>query len=121
MDIKHMDDTRHRELTGVSNQLILNNARRIAQVCPLILRIPVVPGCNDTEENIKATAEFASTLGDNLLRIELLPYHNLGSQTYEKMGRDYLLKEVETPSGEQMDRLRQIAELSGVKIEVAGS
>lgn len=121
MDIKQMDDARHRELTGVSNRLILNNIRRVAQVRTLILRVPVVPGCNDTVDNIGATADFASSLGKNLLRIELLPYHKLGTHTYEKMGRDYLLKDIETPNQEQMDQLKQIVENSGVKVQVAGA
>lgn len=121
MDIKHMDDLRHRELTGVSNHLILKNARRVAQVRPLILRVPVVPGCNDTGDNIKATAEFASSLGNNLLMIELLPYHKLGMHTYIRMGRDYSLKDVEPPNREQMDQLKQIVEMSGVKFQVTGA
>ena len=121
MDLKHMDDIRHRELTGVSNRPILKNARRVAAVRPLIIRIPVVPGCNDTIDNIRATADFASSLGNNLLRIELLPYHKLGTHTYEKMGKDYLLKDIEPPNQEQMDQLKQIVENSGVKGQVAGA
>ena len=55
MDIKHMDDGEHRRLTGVSNETILENARNVAQKRPLVLRLPVVPGLNDAEENIRAT------------------------------------------------------------------
>lgn len=108
IDIKQIDDARHREITGVSNQSILKNIRRVAEVRPFILRVPVVRGCNDTMENIEATAEFASSLGNNLLRIELLPYHQLGMHNYIRMGRDYLLKDLEPPGPEQMDQLREI-------------
>jgi len=116
MDIKHMDDTRHRELTGVSNHLILKNAQRVAQVRPLILRVPVIPGCNDNVDNIKATAKFASGLGKNLLKIELLPYHQFGLNTYIRMGRDYLLRDTEPPKRDQMEQLRQTIETYGVKV-----
>ena len=117
VDIKQMDDARHREITGVSNEWILANIRRVAKVRPLILRVPVVPGCNDTIGNIKATAEFASSLGKNLLRIELLPYHKLGMHNYIRMGRDYLLKDIDPPELEQMDELRQIVNDVGTSVQ----
>lgn len=116
MDIKHIDDTRHREITGVPNKSILKNIRRAAEVRPLILRVPVVPGCNDTIDNIQATAEFASSLGKNFLRIELLPYHKFGTHNYIRMGRDYLLNDIEPPIPEQMDQLRQIVKGIGVEV-----
>lgn len=120
MDIKHMNDMRHRELTGVSNHLLLKNAESVAQVRPLILRVPVIPGCNDNIDNIKATAEFAYSLGKNLLMIELLPYHKLGIHTYIRMGRDYLLRDVEPPNQEQMDQFKQTVERFGVKVQAKG-
>jgi len=121
MDIKHMDDMRHRELTGVSNDLIFKNARRVAQIRSLILRVPVIPGCNDHVDNIKATAEFACSLGNNLLMIELLPFHKLGMNTYTRMGRDYLLRDTEPPSQEQMEQLRQTIETYGIKVQATGA
>jgi pyruvate formate lyase activating enzyme len=81
-DIKHMDPVVHKELTGVSNELILENARQASAMRPMIIRIPIVPGLNDSDDNISATARFAAELGENLQRIELLPYHKFGTQTY---------------------------------------
>ncbi|AFM24838.1 glycyl-radical enzyme activating protein [Desulfomonile tiedjei] len=120
MDIKHMDDRVHRRLTGVSNRSIRENARKVAQKRPLIVRIPVVPGLNDSEENVRATAKFAAQLGKNLLRIELLPYHKLGLGNYERLGKNYQLTEVEPPSDERMELLRSATEGCGIQVRVAG-
>lgn len=120
MDIKHMDSLAHRRLTGVSNELILENALRAAQKRPLIVRVPVVPGLNDAEENIRATAKFAAQLGKNFVRMDLLPYHKLGQGSYERLGRRYQLEEVEPPSDERMELLRGVASGCGIEVRVAG-
>lgn len=120
LDIKHMDSVAHEALTGVPNPLILENARRIASRCPLIVRIPVVPGLNDSDENIMRTAEFAGGLGGNLKRIELLPYHGLGVQTYAELGREYRLRDVLPPDDRHMKRLAEIIESRGVSARTGG-
>jgi len=119
-DIKHMDALVHRELTGVSNELILENARRVSTIRPTIIRIPVVPGCNDSDDNISATARFATELGENLKRIELLPYHKFGTQTYGRLGRKYELIDIEPPSDDHMKRLKEIIESCGVRAQIGG-
>ena len=120
IDIKHMDPTVHKELTGVSNELILENAKKISAIKPMIIRIPVIPGCNDSEENITATARFASNLGENLKRIDLLPYHKFGTQTYIRIGMEYKLTDVESPSDDHMIRFKEIVESFGVKAQIGG-
>jgi pyruvate formate lyase activating enzyme len=120
LDVKHMDPVAHETLTGVSNQLILENARRISSVSPLIVRIPVVPGHNDSDDNILLTAEFARALGDNLKGIELLPYHGLGVQTYAELGRKYELHDVLPPDQRHMRRLEEIVESRGVSARIGG-
>ena len=120
LDIKHMDAHVHKEITGVSNERILENARRASAMRPVIIRIPIVPGLNDSDDNILATARFASELGDNLKRIELLPYHKFGTQTYGRLGREYQLTEVEPPSDDHMERLKEIVESCGVRVQVGG-
>jgi len=120
LDVKHMDEKTHREVTGVSNQLILENARRASELCAMIVRIPVVPGCNDSEENILATARFVRQLGENVQRIELLPYHKLGTHRYQQLGMMYGLSEIEEPSMEDMERLREIATSVGIEVRIGG-
>lgn len=91
VDIKHMDDETHKRLSGASNRLILSNIRAVRRAfpnLPLTIRTPVVPGCNDTEENVTASARFARSLG---AEYELLPYHRMGRSKYDSLGREYPL------------------------------
>ena len=78
-DLKMMDRQQHKELTGVYNDVILQNARLIARVgIPMFIRVPVIPGINDTEKNLNDTARFVADLGSSL-HVDLLPYPtNLG-------------------------------------------
>ena len=113
-DIKHMDQARHKELTGQSNELILDNLRKVRSVKDprdVIIRIPVVPGCNDAEENIRATAKFAAGLGFN--RIELVPYHRLGTSKYVQYGMVNPLDGCEPPSDADISRLREVVSVYG--------
>ena len=115
-----MDTTIHKEITGVSNELILENIRRVSAIRPIILRVPVVPSCNDSDENISATARFAKELGKNLIRIDLLPYHKFGTQTYGQLDRKYKLEDVEPPSDDRMQRLKEIVESCGIQAQIGG-
>ena len=94
-DIKHMDEDTHKRVTGVSNKLILSNLRALRRefpTLPLRIRTPVIPGINDSEENLKATAEFARSLG---AEYELLAYHSMGRSKYASLGRDYPMGDVQ--------------------------
>ena len=121
IDIKHMGEKRHRELTGASNRLILENIRRAAEEIPVILRLPVVPGLNDDKENIRRTAIFAKTLGNRFLRLELLPYHRYGRHGYDELERAYAMDAVEPPARAVMESLRETAQRSGIAVEIGGS
>ena len=108
-DLKHMDDEMHRKLTGVSNRQILKNFRRLTEVHRNVTaRIPVIPGCNDEEENIRKTAAFAAECG--AAGLELLPYHRLGEGKYAQLGREYHLTDRQVPGKEYMQRLLEISE-----------
>ena len=110
MDIKHLDDAEHRRITGVSNHVILENADKISRIKPLTIRIPVVPGCNDSEENIRETAGFAAQLGGKLQKVELLPYHELGVDTYRRLGRAYPLEGAKPQDQKYINRLQEIVD-----------
>jgi len=90
-DIKHMDDSAHKRLTGVGNELILENICRVAAGgTPLIIRTPVVPGYNDDEENILAIGRFIKEkLGDAVIQYQLLPYRKMGTEKYASLCRPY--------------------------------
>lgn len=110
MDIKHLNDTQHRKITGASNRTILENAHKISRIRPLTIRIPIVPGCNDSEQNIRETARFAAQLGEKLQKVELLPYHELGVDTYRRLGMTYSLEGTKSSSQEYMKRLQEVVE-----------
>lgn len=120
MDIKHMDSAKHKEYTGASNELILENAKRLSDSgVDLIIRTPVVPGVNDTAEEIRAISRFAASLG-GVKEYHLLPYHRLGSDKYVGLGRNYSLKEILPPPQERMEYLLSVAEESGLKCQIGG-
>lgn len=122
LDIKHMNPAKHKEFTGRSNELMLENARKIAasHETELSIRVPVIPGFNDTEEEIRAIAAYAKEIG-NVRRMHLLPYHRLGQDKYAGLNRPYLMGEVEPPTNEKMERLLETAkDTSGLECQIGG-
>jgi len=116
LDIKHMDPQRHRELTGVSNARVLQNVRSVVtshRQYEIIVRVTIVPGYNDSEENIATSARFAAELGCE--KIELIPYHRLGVAKYGQYGMQYELVGVDPPTEERMERLRSLAKSLGLR------
>ena len=119
-DIKHMDTECHQSFTGVPNELILSNARMVAASgVPMLCRVPLVAGVNDTTENIEATARFVKTLGDSVA-IEILPYHRFGTAKYKTLDRPYPGVAFTTPSPEQLEAVRHIFEIHGVACSLGG-
>jgi pyruvate formate lyase activating enzyme len=90
-DIKHMDSDKHKEYTGVGNELILRNIIRTVEMNkPLVIRIPVIPDHNNSEENIRETGRFIrDELGNRILQLQLLPYKKMGTEKYESLNRTY--------------------------------
>ena len=121
MDIKHMDSKKHKEFTTAGNELILENAQKIANSgsTELIIRTPVVPTFNDTAQEIKAISKFAATLR-GVKEHHLLPYHRLGQDKYASLCREYAFSGVEPPTKEKMEYLASIAEESGLKVQIGG-
>ncbi len=111
MDIKHTNTAKHKEFTGKSNELMLDNAKKIAESgqTKLVIRVPVIPGFNDTVEEIRGIAEFADHL-PGVERLHLLAYHRLGQDKYDGLGREYLMKDVLPPDLEKMDTLKKTVE-----------
>jgi pyruvate formate lyase activating enzyme len=108
-DIKHMDSKIHKDLTGVHNELILKNARRIAQCSDveIVFRTPIIPGKNDDIRNLVAIAEYAAHL--DVRRWDLLPYHRYGESKYQQIGKDYPLERIELPDRERMMKILALA------------
>jgi pyruvate formate lyase activating enzyme len=113
-DLKHMDPERHAELTGVSNGLILENLRSLDRLGASIwIRIPLIPGLNDDDANLKATGELLSQL-ENIERVEILRYHRLAETKYASTGIEYALKGLEPPTEAEAESSRRILLDQGV-------
>lgn len=121
MDIKHTNPAKHKLFTGQSNERILENAKKIAKIKGehLIIRTPVVPTFNDTPEEILAISQFARSL-PGVKQHHLLPYHRLGSDKYEGLGRDYLMSHIEPPTKEKMEELLTVAKTTGLHVQIGG-
>jgi len=93
-DIKLMDSTRHKVLLGVPNETILENIAMIARNYPdkdMLLRLTLIPGVNDDDENIKALSDYITQL-PRRLPLELLFYHEYGKSKYQALGKTYPLE-----------------------------
>jgi len=121
MDIKHMDSAKHKEFTGVPNELILENARKIATSgkVELIIRTPVIPTFNHTPEEIHEIAEFAASL-PGVKEHHLLPYHRLGQGKYDGLGRCYAMNDIEPMENSYVEMLLDVAKKSGLKCQIGG-
>ena len=120
-DIKHINSWRHKEFTGVGNELILENFRRIAgSGIPITVRLPVIPGYNDSKTNIEDTARLLARVG-NIREIHLLPYHRLGVSKYQGLGRTYKMGRLFPPSRKKVQECaRNIESITGSKVRVGG-
>ena len=114
-DLKHLNSEKHHQYTGKPNSLILSNAKIVAESgIETLYRMPLILGINDDVQNIKETADFLHSLGNNALRIELMPYHRLGKGKYEALERQYLLSEILPPEPEHLETIKNIFKDSGI-------
>ena len=116
VDLKHMDNRIHKQYTGVGNENILANLARLGRTgVETVVRVPVVPGVNDDEKNISATAAF---IREHMTwkRMELLPYHSLGHVKYAMLDMESSWKEFKVPSKEKMESLRRLIRAEGVEV-----
>ncbi len=119
-DFKVFDSETHRTYTGQPNDRIKENIKFISENGgKIILRIPLIPGVNNSESNIRSTAEFAKQLG-TIEEIDLLPYHRLGVNKYDQLGRDYLLPDLRQPSGKVMQQIAEILKEYGFLVQIGG-
>lgn len=120
MDIKLMDEERHREHTGHGNKLVLENARSLARNgMPLIVRTPVIPGVNDTPEEISAIAAFVATL-PTLQYYELLPFHPLGEGKYASLGLPCRTQGIPALCHDDLLPLAEAASQHHIPVRIAG-
>lgn len=120
-DIKAFDSRIHEACTGVSNEVILENARRLAKMGKaMFLRLIVVPGMNDAESDLKRRLEFAVSLGSTVKQVDLLKYHQLGLGKYRDLGLKYPIPEVPEAADSDVAWALDYGRSLGLKITVGG-
>ena len=108
LDIKHIDNEKHKILTGVSNVNTLNFAKWLSNRNSKVwIRHVLVPGYTDFDKDLQNLAEFIKTL-NNVEKIEVLPYHTMGVVKYQNMGIEYPLKDVSAPTKERVLNAKKI-------------
>jgi pyruvate formate lyase activating enzyme len=120
-DLKHLEPAAHLAATGVSNDLILENARKIHRDLriPMRIRVPVIPGVNDSIENIEATARFVSEELGGATPVHLIPYHRFGVSKYDLLELDGG-NETAPPTPAHMEELRARVASFGLETVMGG-
>ncbi len=124
-DIKHMDPVKHKQMTGVSNRLILSNLKKLSKSgMPLVIRLPLIPEFNLDRDNIAKTAEFISNL-ENVIEVNLMPFHQLGKDKYCRLCREYSLKDLKALDSDaegvaKIREIKSVLEAHGLRVTVGG-
>jgi pyruvate formate lyase activating enzyme len=119
-DLKFMDDGQHREYCGVPNRIILENLKALDQSHRRIwIRVPVIPGVNDDDDNLAALARFVGTLR-NVRQVNLLPYHKTGVQKFRRLGQMSPLEHVAQPSPADLQRAQRFFQEAGLETRIGG-
>lgn len=118
-DIKHMDSDRHKKYTGAGNELILENLIKLSERGANInLRIPVIGGVNDDDRTMNNIIEFVK--GTNIRKVNLLPYHDIAKNKYDKLGKVYETELFRKPSEEHMEEWKKMFEKNGFITKIGG-
>jgi len=119
-DLKHMDDEVHERFTGVGNNLILDNIRCLSEAGKeIVIRMPVIPGFNDSQANIEATGEFTASLS-GVSRIDILPFNRGGQEKSARLMWDIKPLQIETPSEEKMNSIARNLSKYGFEVKIGG-
>ena len=116
-DIKHLDSVMHRQVTGVGNEEILENLEKAAKMRDVWLRLPLMPGFNDSDEHLRMIAGYARKIG--LPEVTLLPYHEGGRSKSEQLGTLYRFPQGKVIDDEEIDRLKEIVEEEGITATIS--
>jgi pyruvate formate lyase activating enzyme len=118
-DLKILDRDKHRHYTGVWNDRILGNLEALAATgWPMVARIPVIPGINDSDDDAQGFASYLSQVGVG--SVELLPYHRIGSQKYRRLGLPARLDGAGEPCQEHMERFADPLRRMGIRVKIGG-
>jgi len=118
-DLKIMDSKKHKKYTGVYNEIILENLKKLSSIHNnIFVRFPVIPGINDDYQNIREIGEFLSSL--KITQVNLLPYHHIGMDKYKRVGRTYKLADIRSPSKEKLSEIFAILRKFNLNVKLRG-
>lgn len=119
-DLKLMDNEKHKKYAGGSNEIILDNLKELINLGKRIfIRIPIIPGINDDDDNLEAIGRFLSGLR-GIEQINVLPYHNIAMEKYKRLNKKYGLADLKAPSDERMKEIAQKLMTYGFKVKIGG-
>jgi pyruvate formate lyase activating enzyme len=119
-DFKLMDSNKHKEYTGVPNELILENFKKLVKNRKsIVARVPVIPGINDYKENFEQMILFLSKYAPGI-KVDLLPYHRLGIEKYNRLNKEYELKEILPPANSRMLEIKEMFTSNGFEVGIGG-
>ena len=120
-DIKHMDSEKHKALTGVPNERILENLKMLSKEnVEIYIRVPIIPGMNDSDKNICDTADFVLKELGGRYKTFLLPYHRLGEAKLDSLEEKEGFLRLEPPSFEHMEHLKHFFDERGLAVQIGG-
>jgi pyruvate formate lyase activating enzyme len=120
-DLKMMDSGLHREWLQAGNEKILENLKVLAETgTHIMIRIPLIGGVNDTDENIEQTARFISELAGDKKEVHLLPYHNIARNKYNKLGKPDEFEILKEPGKDTLAKAIATFETYGIKAGIGG-
>lgn len=118
-DLKEMDSKKSERFTGVKNERIMENARRIAAGGgKMQIRVPTIPKLNADLENMRRTAEFCKELGDAVTMVQVLPYHRMGIPKYQRLDLRYPIPNIDPPTDEFMEERLKIFRDLGLPVQL---
>ncbi|MBW2356890.1 MAG: glycyl-radical enzyme activating protein [Deltaproteobacteria bacterium] len=119
-DLKLMDDARHRQYTGVGNRQILENLEMLDGLgTKIVIRLPLVPGINDDQSQIRRMAEFVGGL-ENVQRIDLLPFHPVADGKYRRLKMANRMAGVKSPTRGDIEKLGASFAAAGLAVRYGG-
>ena len=119
-DVKIIDEFKHLKYTGVSNRQILNNLIELSKSgAEIIIRIPIIPGINESSDDIDQLREFLEGMDRNH-PVHLLPYHSTAIEKYSRMNSIYQLQDVRSPAADHLSKIAELLEISGLSVSIGG-
>jgi pyruvate formate lyase activating enzyme len=119
-DLKIINSDKHRKFTSVDNTLIKSNLRRLIEDGKIVnVRIPIIPGVNDDDENILETIQYLKEI-EFISEIDILPYHNIAASKYDRLGKEYALGQLPPPTPEEMQEIKLKFKARGYSVHIGG-